>query len=84
MSVMGRRDFLGMLGTAAAWPSLAFGQQQRVPVVGFVGFAAIEIDSATLVLLRRAMADLGYVEGAASSSRRARRSATLAAAPRGR
>lgn len=63
MSVMGWRDFLGMLGTAAAWPSLAFGQQQPVPVVGFVGFAAIEIDSATLVPFRRAMADLGYVEG---------------------
>ena len=52
-----------MLGTAAAWPSLTFGLQQRVPVVGFVGFATIEIVSATLMPIRRAMAGLGYVEG---------------------
>jgi hypothetical protein len=68
MSVMGRRDFLGMLGTAAAWPSLAFGQQQRVPVVGFVGFAAIEIDSATLVPRAGRWPTLAMSRGAASSS----------------
>jgi ABC-type uncharacterized transport system substrate-binding protein len=61
-----RRDFLGIAGTAAAWPGLARAQQavgQRIPVVGFVGFATSEIDNATLWPFRDALASLGYVEG---------------------
>jgi putative ABC transport system substrate-binding protein len=60
---MRRRDFLGFLGAAAASPRTAFAQQQRVPTVGFVGFATPEVDNATLQPFRKAMADLGYVEG---------------------
>jgi putative ABC transport system substrate-binding protein len=59
---MRRREFLGILGVAA-WPKAALAQQQRTPVVGFVGFATHEVDAATLVPFRKAMADLGYVEG---------------------
>ena len=59
---MRRREFLGILGVAA-WPTAALAQQQRIPVVGFVGFATHEVDAATLVPFRKAMADLGYVEG---------------------
>ncbi|MFB6458706.1 ABC transporter substrate-binding protein [Bradyrhizobium tunisiense] len=43
-------------------PRVAF-TQQRVPVVGFVGFATTEVDNATLAPFRKAMAGLGYVEG---------------------
>jgi putative ABC transport system substrate-binding protein len=46
----------------AASPYATFAQQ-RVPVVGFVGFATTEVDNATLVPFRNAMADLGYIEG---------------------
>jgi putative tryptophan/tyrosine transport system substrate-binding protein len=60
---MKRREFLGILGTAAAWPRAALAQQQRIPIVGFVGFATPEVDNATLAPFRTAMADLGYVEG---------------------
>src|SRR3954452_18983631 len=62
---MRRRDFLGILG-AAAWPHVALAQQdgsRRVPIVGFVGFATPGIDDATLQPFRKALADLGYVEG---------------------
>lgn len=59
---MRRREFLGILG-AAAWPTAAPAQPQRIPVIGFVGFATSEVDAATLVPFRKAMADLGYVEG---------------------
>ncbi|MDN5000423.1 ABC transporter substrate-binding protein [Bradyrhizobium sp. GCM10027634] len=59
---MRRRDFLGSLGIAAISPRMAFAQR-RVPVVGFVGFATPEIDNATLIPFRKAMAGLGYVEG---------------------
>jgi putative tryptophan/tyrosine transport system substrate-binding protein len=60
---MKRRDFLGVLVTAAAWPPAAFAQLQRVPVVGFVGFANPAIDTAIHQPFRKALADLGYVEG---------------------
>jgi putative tryptophan/tyrosine transport system substrate-binding protein len=58
---MRRRQFLSILGIAA-WPKFALAQQ-RIPIVGFVGFATSEIDAAALVPFRKAMADLGYVEG---------------------
>jgi putative ABC transport system substrate-binding protein len=59
---MRRREFLGIVGMAAASPHIAFAQQ-RVPIVGFVGFATPEVDSATLAPFRKAMVELGYVEG---------------------
>ncbi|WP_407116440.1 hypothetical protein [Bradyrhizobium sp. LMG 9283] len=59
---MRRRKFLGFLGMAAIAAREAFAQK-RVPVVGFVGFATPEIDNATLVPFRKAMAELGYAEG---------------------
>ena len=59
---MRRREFLGILGLAA-WPKAALAQQQRIPIVGFVGFATSDVDAATLVPFRKAIADLGYVDG---------------------
>ena len=59
---MRRREFLGLLSMAAVSPHAAFAQQ-RLRTVGFVGFATREVDEATLVPFRKAMADLGYVDG---------------------
>ena len=59
---MKRRDFLGLIGAAAACPHLALAQQ-RIPVIGFVGFATPEVDDPLLMHFRKAMAELGYVEG---------------------
>lgn len=58
---MRRREFLGILGVAACPKAVL--AQQRIPIVGFVGFATSEVDAATLVPFRKAMADLGYIEG---------------------
>jgi len=70
MSVLGRimkrRDFLGMLGAAAAWPQVARAQQdvsRRIPTIGFLGFASAAIDATIQQPFRKALADLGYVEG---------------------
>jgi putative tryptophan/tyrosine transport system substrate-binding protein len=63
---MKRRDFLGMLGAAAAWPEVALAQRDgshRIPIVGFLGFASAAIDAAIHRPFRKALADLGYVEG---------------------
>ena len=59
---MRRREFLSILGVTAASPKTAFAQQQRIPIVGFVGFATPAIDSVVLIPFRQALADLGYVE----------------------
>jgi putative ABC transport system substrate-binding protein len=60
---MKRRDFLGVLATAAGWPRAASAQQPRIPTVGFLGFASEAIDAAIHQPFRKALADLGYVEG---------------------
>jgi putative ABC transport system substrate-binding protein len=63
---MKRRHFLGILGSVAAWPGGAFAQQdagRRIPVVGFLGFANPAIDDAIVAPFRKALADLGYLDG---------------------
>jgi putative ABC transport system substrate-binding protein len=60
---IGRRDFLGILSAAAAWPRAAVAQQQRIPIVGFIGFANPAADGTIVGPFRKGLADLGYVEG---------------------
>jgi putative tryptophan/tyrosine transport system substrate-binding protein len=61
---MNRRDFVVLLGGAAAyWPLAARAQQPaKVPRVGILSPAASET-AATLTAFREAIHDLGYIEG---------------------
>jgi putative ABC transport system substrate-binding protein len=60
---MRRREFIALLGAAAAWPLAARAQQAaKVPVVGILTPAASET-SPQVEAFRRGMRDLGYVEG---------------------
>jgi putative ABC transport system substrate-binding protein len=57
---MRRREFITLLGGAAAWP-LAVRAQQPSARIGFL--RAAPPPDATLMALRRGLAELGYVEG---------------------
>jgi putative tryptophan/tyrosine transport system substrate-binding protein len=60
---MRRRDFVSLLGGAAAWPIGASAQQPAVPVIGYL--SALSEGQAALQLagFRRGLNEYGFVEG---------------------
>ena len=59
-----RREFIAGLGSAAAWPLVARGQQQpKVWRIGMLQTISADLDAVNLGAFRQSMRDLGYVEG---------------------
>jgi putative ABC transport system substrate-binding protein len=60
---MRRREFITLAGGVVAWPVAAWGQQQPMPLVGFLHSGSAEPYAGRLAAFRQGLRDTGLAEG---------------------
>jgi putative ABC transport system substrate-binding protein len=60
---MRRREFIAFLGSAAAWPLFARGQQPATPTIGFLSSVSQAQTSHMVAAFQRGLRQTGYVDG---------------------
>src|SRR6516162_10197355 len=61
---MKRREFITLLGGAAAWPIAARAQQPtRLPTIGFAGLSTRSAESDLVAAFTQRLRELGWIEG---------------------
>ena len=61
--MMRRREFISLLGGAAAWPLAARAQQTTMPVVGYLRSGSRGASSRVEAGFRQGLSSMGFIEG---------------------